>query len=97
MEVQQRIISTCISVLHLRSLCPYQYSSTALLIPTTASQCQLCPLSNRSPSSAVYPSPPNSETLQHSEMAPQNGMAMQYAHASPPSPRDELARKALPQ
>ena len=57
--------------------------------------------SNRSPSSALYPSPPNSDTLQHSEMAPQNRMAMQYAHASPPSltpspeTRDKLARKTI--
>ena len=41
--------------------------------------------SNRSPS-ALYPSPPNSDSLQHSEVAQQNGMGtMAYSHASPPS------------
>ena len=42
--------------------------------------------SNRSPSS-LYPSPPNSDTLQHSsEVAHQNGlMTGAYPHASPPS------------
>ena len=56
--------------------------------------------SNRSPS-ALYPSPPNSYTLQHSEVAQQNGTAIAYAHASPPSltpspeTRDELARHSI--
>ena len=56
--------------------------------------------SNRSPS-ALYPSPPNSDTLQHSEVAQQSGMAMACSHASPPSltpspeTRDELARHSI--
>ena len=56
--------------------------------------------SNRSPS-ALYPSPPNSDTLQHSEAAQQSGLTMGYAHASPPSltpspeTRDELTRQSI--
>ena len=58
--------------------------------------------SNRSPSS-LYPSPPNSDTLQHStDTAHQNGMtAMAYSHASPPSltpspeGRDETAQHTI--
>ena len=56
--------------------------------------------SNRSPS-GLYPSPPNADTLQHSEVAQQNGTAIAYAHASPPSltpspeTRDELAQHSI--